>query len=177
MIKTESKRWVITDESGVKLPDDVRRTLDEWNRTHNVKLDILWDSESYTWQIYKIKSKGAIPKEDVLCWQMSAPVKSTTITPGILDWLKKYDTSNNGYLDQDELRKNWLNAWKKGKEKLKIKQEKEAEDRVYGYKDLIYRGIGTARTQVSVPITVGFNKKTGKKICMVKKRRIIHGNQ
>lgn len=171
MIKTETKRWIVMDESCVTLPDDVQRALKEWNRTHSIKLDILWDAETSCWQIYIIKLKGAIPKEDTLHWQMSAPSEGTAITPGILDWLKKYDTSNNGYLEQDEIKKRWLETWKKGVEKLNLKKQKEAEDREYGYKDLIFRGIGTARTQVPVGITVGFNKRTGKKIMLVPKKK------
>ena len=169
MIKTETSRWIVTDESGVKLPDDVRRAVNEWNRTHSIQLDILWDAESAHWQIYRIKLKGVTSGDDTLHWQMQAPSEGTTITPGILDWLKKYDTSNNGYLDKEEITNNWKKLWKEGVNKINKRKNTEREDLEYGRKFFIDDLI-TQKTVGSVPITVGFNKRTGKKIIAVPKR-------
>jgi len=175
MVKTEALRHILTDESGTHLPDDVRKALDNWNKIHSIKLDILWDADSGHWQIYTIKRAGVTASMDLLHWQMQAPNAGTAITPGILDWLRKFDTSQGGYLDQDEMKKNWLSLWRDGREKLKKREQNKADDRAYGYKDLIYGKIGKLREQIAVPAFVGMNK--GKKVYAVPpKRRIINGS-
>jgi len=117
MIKTQATRRLLRNDT-YKLPDSVRKALDEHNKYHPVKLDILFDSdETFSWQIYQISTKGVMSDDDFLEWQMSAPKRGTEITPGILQWLKKYDTSNGGLLDRNELKKNWLKEWKSAKEK------------------------------------------------------------
>jgi len=180
VVKTEAYRHILTDESCVYLPDDVRKALEVWNKIHSIKLDILWDADSGHWQIYTIKQPGVTKNMDLMHWQMEAPNAGTAITPGIIDWLRKFDTSNGGYLDQDEMRKNWLNLWAKGKDKLKKKQQDEADDRAYGHKDMVHSftydgGVPKPKVQIVVPTCVGMNK--GKKVYAVPpKRRLIDGN-
>ena len=167
MIKTETHRWVVSNN--VELPYDVRKALTEWNRTHRVKLDLLFDELSNQWQFYRIKYTGATVNEDTLHWQMSVPNRGTMITPGIIDWLRKYDQSNNGYLTEGELKKNWVIQWKELKRKQQKDKDNELDSMAHGFKPIIDK-VSTLREQIVVPITVGFNPKTGKKIMAVKKK-------
>ncbi len=166
MIKTEAERWILTND--IELSKDVRQALDNWNKSHTIKLDLLFDIITNKWQFYRIKKFGLTSDNDLLHWQISAPTEGTLITPGILDWLRQYDQSEGGYLDQDDLRKQWLQQWKDLQEK-QAKQQKHRQDELqYGYKPIIDK-LSVLREQISVPITVGFNKKTGKKVMAVPK--------
>jgi hypothetical protein len=164
MIKTEAKRHIV--KTNYTLPDDVQKRLQEWNRENFVELDLLFDEGTNKWQFYKVKAHGAIPDDDLLCWQMSVPVEGTGITPGVFDWLKKYDSSNGGLLDEDELKKQWLKNWKQAKDVQREQQEKKRDTLATAWEDVIKK-LTTLRTQISVPRTVGM--KNGKPIMAVPK--------
>jgi hypothetical protein len=161
MIKTESKRFVI--DSVHEPPKEVMIALHQVDQN----LDLLWNEDDNQWEIYRIKQKGITRGEDVLCWQMSAPVKGLMITVGIADWLKKYDTNVLGMYDQDQMKNKFLSMIKQVREKKQEQKQKQLKELQYNYKDLLHHR-DTERTQIVVPVTVGWNKKTGKPVRMVK---------
>ena len=114
-------------------------------------------------------NRGQMPASKMLDALLIVIEGITLLTPGVLTWLKKYDTSNDGYLDQDDLKKNWLTSWKKGREDLKLKNDKKEEEFNYARKTMI-SDLSTEKLVAAVPITVGFNKRTGKKIIAVPKK-------
>lgn len=164
MAKTEEIRKKI--KTNYVLPKDVQDKLDDWNKLNPIKLEFIFDEGSNCWEIYRLKHKAAIPDEDILHWQMAAPTKGTAITTAIFDWLRRYDQSNGGLLDRDELKKKWLKQWAILRMKQKLEKEKRAEDFRYGYGQIIK---DLDSTTFAVPITVGFNNKTQKKILAVPK--------
>lgn len=152
MIKTESIRRILSTD--YKLPDAVRRALDEHNKGSPIQLDLLFDEMDNAWQFYLIKQKGVIPDEDVLCWQMSCPNKGTGITPGVLNWLKKYDTSKGGLLCQDELRSNWVSEFKIANAMAR-KRKDNALAEIYYVRRQMMSDFATQKTGIAVPRTVG----------------------
>lgn len=164
MIKTEAKRYIL--KTSHILPDDVYKRLQEWNRENFVELDLLFDEVTNKWQFYKVKGHGASPDDDLLHWQISVPKEGTGITPGIFDWLKQYDTSGGGLLDEDDLKKQWLKQWKKMKDIQREQEVKKKSALAIAWEDVIKK-LSTLRTQISVPINVGIRK--GKPIMAVPK--------
>lgn len=169
MIKTECKRSLV--DNNILPPENVQIAFDEFNSQNPFEIIVLFDIDSDTWQFYNVKSHGATKGDDMIHWQISAPTKGRYITPGIIDWLKKYDTSQRGFLDKDDLKKKWLNHFKEHQYKqINIKYKKEQEDK-YVRNWSILKKLSGLREQIAVPIQVGYNKRTGKKILAVKKRR------
>ena len=167
MIRSEGPRRNI--QNAYEVPADVRRALNEWNKRNSIKLDLLFDEESGKWQFYRIKSMGLTPGDDVLCWQMSVPSAGTGITPGAIDWLRQYDTSNNGMKDQDEIRKDWLKTWLEADKKKEENKRNILDEQQKVWQDYLRGAVQGGRVQVHVPITVGWNKKKNKPIRMVPK--------
>ncbi len=167
MIKTESTRRIL--KTDYELPHEVVKALKEWNRTHAVKLDILFDDMTGGWQIYQIKSYGVRPDDDVLCWQMSAPTLGTGITPGIFTWLIKYDTSNGGLLDREELKTNWYKFFLEAQAQKDVKLEAKREDDMHQAILPLISKLAVQREQIVVPKPVGWNKKKGQPILAVPK--------
>src|SRR3990172_5493047 len=159
MIKTEAMRYILDSEKGIYPPDDVAAAL----RQLDSALELLWNNDDGQWEVYRLKHKGVIPSQDLMHWQMSAPNKGTFITTGIVDWLKKYDTSLGGRLSKEDLQNRWLKQFKEIQYTERVKKEKQDQELSYSWQEMIDK-IGKARKQISVPITVGFNKKTGKHI-------------
>jgi len=174
MIITEEKRAELY-KFNLKdcLPESIQTVLTRYDKD----LTALWNEDDTQWEFYRIKNKGITKSEDLLHWQISAPTKSKLITVGIIDWLKKYDTNYQGYLSQDQMKNNWKRQFRKTASKSKEDHNKAIEDIKYGWKDGSHK-FGTNRVQISVPITIGINQKTGKKVYAVKKKRelLIDGN-
>ena len=161
MIKTECLRYLLDNSTDYPLPSDVQKSLDEWNRTRPVKLALYFDEHStFSWQVYQVKKTGAVAKDDTLHWQMTVPIKGTSITSGIFDWIKKYDTSQGGYLDRDDLKKQWLKHWKIGEEKQK-KVKDSRQDCIYNETGWLIKKLAGLREQIVVPQTVGYSPKGG----------------
>ena len=93
---------------------------------------------------------------------MSEPTKGTSITVGIVDWLRKYDTANGGLLSKEELKKNWLEQWAEGRENRKKEMKKQLDEVSYVRQNLI-KDFGSQRTVVAIPKLMGIDER-GKKI-------------
>jgi hypothetical protein len=100
---------------------------------------------------------------------MSAPVKGTMLTSGVVDWLRKFDTSKGGSRTKEELEKEFFKQVKLYSYKQKEKKYKQQQEFKYGYSDA-FNTFAVEREQISVPICVGVNKDTHKKVFLTKKR-------
>lgn len=161
MIKTECIRYIIDNSTDYSLPPDVQTALDEWNRTKSIKLALYFDEhDTFSWQVYCVKTTAANSGDDTLHWQMTVPTKGTNITAGIFDWLKKYDTSQGGYLNRDELKAQWLKHCRIGEEKQK-KVKEHRLDCLYNEQGWMIKKLAGLREQIVVPQTVGYSKKGG----------------
>lgn len=167
MIKTEAMRCILDSEKGIYPPKEVIEVLKRLNSS----LELMWNDDDGQWEIYRIKQKGIIPAQDLLHWQMSAPTKGTFITVGIVDWLRKYDTTKGGALSEEDLQNRWVKQFKEIQYNERIKHEKQDQELYYSWQEMINK-IAGARKQISVPITVGFNKRTGKHIRAFEKRKV-----
>ena len=162
MARTEATRREI--KSNYVLPPDVQTKLEDWNKYHPIKLNIIFEEETNCWQIYKIKHTAINADDDILCWQMAAPTTGTAISTGIFDWLRRYDQSNGGLLDRDELKNKWLKQWKSMQFKQKEDKAKRVEAAMGGARQVL----GDLFTSTfTVPITVGYDTKKKKKILAV----------
>lgn len=171
MIKTEAKRAIV--KNNIQLPSDVRKALDNYNKRAHLSLDLIYNLDDNQWEFYSIKHHGVVPDEDLLHWQMSVPAKGTGITPGVLRWLFKYDTSNGGMKDQDQIKKEWLAQFKVRRFLMEEKNEKRRKDDYHSrvspiIKDLVLKHKTiTFKTQIVVPKTVGM--QNGKLVYAVPK--------
>ena len=153
MIKTEARRAVV--KNTVQVPHDVRTALDEFNKTAHLPLDLVYNLDLNQWEIYGIKAKGVTADDDLLHWQMSAPTVGTAVTPGIIDWVRKYDTTNGGLLDEDELKTKWLSEFKIQRAKVEGDKKKKNDDDYYQARAPIIDKIATARVMVAPTRIVG----------------------
>ena len=158
MIKTESTRYIITPNDNRNPPDEVIKEL----KRLSSDLELFWNEHDNQWEFYLLKQKGITSDNDILCWQMSAPTKGTSITVGIVDWLRKYDTANGGLLSKEELKKNWLEQWAEGRENRKKEMKKQLDEVAYVRQNLI-KDFGSQRTVVAIPKLMGIDER-GKKI-------------
>lgn len=165
MIKTEALKYILDSGKDIYPPDDVIKALKRLNSS----LELMWNNDDGQWEIYRIKEKGIISAQDLLHWQMSAPTKGTFITVGIVDWLRKYDTTQGGVLSKEDLQNRWIKQFKEIQYNERIKKERNQQELYYSWQEMINK-ISTVRRQISVPITVGFNKKTGKHIRVFERR-------
>lgn len=143
--------------STIHPPSDVVKAL----KVLDSKLELHYDVDVDQWQFYRDKYGN-----DELYWQMSAPHKGTSITVGLVDWIKKYDTSQRQSFDIDQMQKNF----RKQVTSMCTKNKKVHDSRVSEIerikKDIDHHFI-SRKTGISVPITIGVDKKTGKPIRMV----------
>ena len=159
MIITELRRAELDKNGlgGLEPPPEVLTALQRLDS----KLELIWNRDHGQWEIYRNKHT------DVLHWQMSAPNKGSTITPGIASWLQQYDSNPQGMVDAEDMKSSWLKMWNNQREKLKLQETKAKEDLYYEW-TAISDYFVTGRTIISVPVTVGYNKRTGKHLRMAK---------
>lgn len=146
------------------LPQDVVKKLQEYD----LQLTLLYNKDDEQWEFYRIKQKGVTSSLDLLHWQISYLEKGTYLPINVIEWLKKYDTSYLGSKSQDEMKSLWLKQFKNAVYKQKQENYKRYEEISYNAKPEVEK-MEAGRIQISVPITVGFNKRTGKKILAVRK--------
>ncbi len=162
MVKTEAKRAIV--KNNIRLPSDVRKALDDYNKRAHLPLDLIYNLDDNRWEFYSIKQHGVVPDEDLLHWQMSVPAKGTGITPGAIRWLLKYDTSNGGMKDQDEIRKEWLAQFKVRRFLMEEQNEKKRKDDYHSRVSPIIKDLTLKhrtikfKTQLVVPKAVGIYK-------------------
>lgn len=141
-------------------PSNVVAKLKELNKD----LELVWNGDDTRWEIYQARG-------DTLYWQNSAPVLGLAITPGITDWLKKFDTSRGGRFDQQDREKQFLESLYEGLDKQAERKRKQQEDMEYGLKDVCKFAeralFGTKQVVMPGPV-VGQTGK-GKSIRMYKK--------
>lgn len=141
--------------------------------------ELIWNEDDIRWEVYWIKKKGATPSQDLLVWQMSAPVKGLPITPGIKTWLQKFDTSKSGTLDLGQREKAWITMFKEIQRKDKVKRQKQLNETYYELGH-ICKWLGRyveGQKQCVVPVaTVGYDKRTGKYLRLYKKRSDLVGS-
>lgn len=128
------------------------------------QLVLLYNIDDFQWELYRIKQKGITEAEDLLHHQLS--LKTGNLSTGIVDYIKKFDQNPMGANSQDEMRKYWMQSFKRSLDRRKDQKEKQKQELHYAYKQgepYLFRN----RTGIAVPITVGFNTKTGKKILAV----------
>lgn len=159
MIKTECKRRIIINS--IKPPEAVIKAIDR--KYPNLGLELIWNSDDNNWEFYRCIRKGESYLEDIMHWQMSVPFKGTMITPSIIDWLAKYDTTQNGRWSREELEEQWKKSIKTTLSLQKIRYMKRCEDILDSLKNDA-GDILVGKRGISVPITVGYNKTTGKRI-------------
>jgi len=141
-------------------PDEVRTALAEFDKT----LLLLWNLDDNQWEVYRIKSRGGVSADDVIHWQLSYP---HAITLDLINYLKKKDTNPSGYLDTKEMFKKWFNLIKKNTD-LRLYRQATIREAIINNAQWYTRRLGACTDQIAVPVTVGYNKKTGKKIMAVK---------
>jgi len=172
MVKTEATRAIITACEQLHPPQDVVDALQK----HNSSLELIWNPDATRWEVYQVKTRGAIRSEDVLCWQMSAPTKGSGITVGIVQWLRKFDTTNGGMKSKEELEKDWLQFCRKLFREIEPDRvQKRINNAIECSREFIH-DLSTEKTGISVPTKVAYDTKTGKSIYAIKKqRRVLHG--
>ncbi len=145
----------------------------------NVKLpkgvELVWNDNIEKWQIYLVKKKVS-KSLDELTWQIDVPFKGSDISPGIKYWLQKYDTTEGGKLDQQQLEKNWVETFKRVVIRDEERKEKQIEDRMYevGHVCRFLERLAFGAPQCVVPAgpVVGINRRTGKTVRAYKKPKI-----
>lgn len=141
-----------------KCPPDVRAAL----KSFRPELELVYNVDQEQWELYKWICDGK-----KLYHQMTI-LRSNLITPGIIDRIKRYNLTEGGKLDSEDIQNKWFNAFKECQEKKKAAKEKEKEDlEKYYYKDAqraLTRALMGSRHIVVPHAVVGVNKKTGKKI-------------
>lgn len=163
MIITEEKRCILYTDFGLRsgsVPVIVRKSLERLSP----ELELLWNTTEGQYELYRVKQRGITADEDLLHWQIS--IKTSNLTSGIIDYIKSKDTNPMGANSKDEMKSNWLKGFANARYKTKERKIKQRQELEYAYSQgdrYVYGG----HTQISVPITVGFNKKTGKKIMAV----------
>lgn len=166
MIITELLRGQIYDfnlgDSGI--PQEVLNNL----QRYDPQLTLLYNYDDFQWEFYRIKQRGVTPSLDLLHWQISYPEKGRYIPINVIEWLKKYDTNYQGSKSKDEMNSIWLKQFKNARNLQNKKNLKERLEICDNARPEVAK-IESGRKQISVPITVGFNKKTGKKILAVRK--------
>ena len=129
------------------------------------RLCFLYNIDDEQWEIYRIKQKGQSPQDDLLHWQIS--IKNNLLTPGVVrNYLQKCDTNPGGLYTKDEMFYNWLKrhySLKYKKQQIDEKKWAETERRF----DEGKRYMTSWPVSVSVPIQVGYNMRTGKKVFAV----------
>lgn len=166
MIKTEDYRRNIEPKDKRVPPEDVVIKLKEFDSA----LELIWNEDDNRWEFYRVKKVGIVPEEDLLHWQISAPESGTCITPGILDWLRKYDQTNGGFLSIDDLKDEWRKNYKRYIVIPEERRKKQMEPIMHEW-DKVFHRYAVERVQIAVPKIIGMHKKTGKKILAVKKNK------
>lgn len=164
MIKTEGKRSLLeTNTKGICLPKNVQEALNK----ADPDLTAFYNDSDNQWEFYRLKYKGITPAEDVFSWQMSAPQKGTGITPGIVFWLQRYNTNPQRVKSREELEKEFLELARSALQKKEERKNKEFDNLYESTAEDIMNDLFRQRTQVSVPVQVGYNSLTNKKIFAV----------
>lgn len=134
-------------------------------------IELVWNQDAARWEIYKLAHKGAVPDDDILDWQMSAPQKGLPVTPGISTWLAKYDTTEGGNLSLKDRQDRWIQHFKDSNDREdKMRDDIRANasleiGRMSKYLSHYETSFdGGKKHRIVAPITVGYNKKTGKAI-------------
>lgn len=112
---------------GLSPPSEVVKKLKELNKD----LELVWNDDDHRWEIYLVKG-------DAFSWQNSAPVLGSTITPGIADWLKKFDTSKAGALDTEDREKRYLEGLKIMLDSDAERKRKQQIESAYERRDVIH---------------------------------------
>ena len=173
MIHTEDSRYVIDIDK--RKPSNLV-LLKMYN--FDKRLELIWNEDDNRWEFYRVKGYGVTPDHDVLHWQISAPSLGVDITPGIIDWLKKYNSSICGTLDQEDIRKRWLENFQVSRVKLEHRKRAEMQEVADIAGDIAKRFYDRRVSQIAVPTTVGVNKNNGKPIrAYPKKRRAVDGGR
>jgi len=142
----------------------VEYNLGKYNPPSNIDLpksvELIWNEDDTRWEVYKIQTSGAVASDDLLCWQISAPSLGLEVTPGIKDWLQKYDTSKGGAVSTKRRQTDWLRMFQASQYRLDQRREAEHKELIYELShrakflsQLISRG-GKARNSVVVPAMV-----------------------
>ena len=144
-----------------------------------VPIELVWNKDQNQWEIYKLEEKGGIPADDLLRWQMSVPFKGKMITPGIKDWIEKYDASEGGNKSVEQRQKDWIEMFKGVQERYDKMKNKIHEEVCYEVSHMsrwlgryMDKG-GKGYRQITVPHdnVVGMNQKTGKLVMARKKKK------
>lgn len=165
MIKSVTRRWIVIPKFNLQPPKEV---VDELKRLDK-DLELIWNEDDGQWEFYRVTARAARRDDDTLAWQISAPFKGSIITPGIVNWLRSKDSTEGGKLSKKELEDKFVKFVRTACYDEKQRKIKMAEEYRYAIKP-VFDTASVNRKQVSVPITVGFNKNTGRKIYAVKKQ-------
>jgi len=169
MVKTEAERRIIEPVNiKFKPPLEVIEAL----HRHDSALELVWNEDDNRWEFYRLKEKGPSREQDILHWQMSAPFDGSDIQPSIINWLRKYDTSEYGRKGPDRLKQEWILNVKDYIARPKELYKKRMEPMLHEWNSVFHR-YAVGREQISVPIKIGRDTKKNKDIFAVKKQRRI----
>lgn len=166
MIRTEASRHEL--QSFKTFTDEVvLKALKDFDKD----LELLWDDDNHSWQFYRVKTHGVIPSQDVLCWQVTPP--SNDINKSIVKWLQKYDTTNGGYKDQDDLRSDFMKMFTNANYASEQARLKRAHETELIKEQIVDEFLIRRKVSVAVPNTdvVGYNPITGRCVRAVKKSK------
>jgi len=143
------------------------------------RLEAIWNSDDKRWELYIVSQPGVSPGDDQLEWQNSAPTLGTNITPAIAVWLKKFDKSNGGFMDKDDMTREFKLGLFEGFDNQKKIKQKRADEWSYRMRDVVNfaqrAAFGTKQVVMPGPVV---GEIGGKKIRMYPKnpyRSIISG--
>lgn len=138
-------------------------------------LELIWDADENKWQVYLVK-KGTVPSEDHLTWQMSVPYKGSHISKSFRFWLQRYDMSEGGKKDDEQIKKDWIETYKWVQRNHDIRKEKVIQEQLYeiGHRCRFLERLAFGAKQCVVPAgpVVGVNTKTGKPVRAYAKSQI-----
>jgi len=115
--------------------------------------ELLYNTTELRYELYKVTARGAVKSDDSLTWQISCPYTGKSITPGMANWLQKYDTSCGGKYDDDDRKKQWRRTFKETMERHAKKKELDKLEMKYslrGASERVKKYLENSR-QVVVP--------------------------